>query len=328
MKITVLDVSLGLPLILLLVILFFTLFLTIILITKNRNMDNKVDTNNLFSWIEKKDLLYWLIILCLGAISCLTFQYSGNKNAVSHWGFAGTIVSIILAVVAIGFTLFQTLASNLSSEKIAVSADKIEKASNGLNVNELMKAGEIINNVSNNILIHNDKLQNQVHDLNEELKSLKTEHKKYYSMLDSFIVNSSNNKSDDINVNLSEKDFINQIYKELPFMQQFVIYTLFKFQENDLKFPDRPTPKEEFFKKFSEFKKINDNQFFDGVNFATFLAVMSWLSILGYDRKNNVFPEQIFTGLLKHGRDPFKDGDEAYLEFLDDFMKENKKMNE
>ncbi|MGG0284111.1 hypothetical protein ABEY41_03070 [Peribacillus butanolivorans] len=332
MNITVLDGSLDLPLIFLLIILCLISFLSIIMIVKNEKTDKKEDIKNLFFWIEKKDILYWLLIVCLGSISCLTFQYSGDKDALSHWSFAGTIVSIILAVVAIGFTLFQTLASNLSSEKIAISADKIEKASNGLNVDELIKAGEIITNVSNDILSHNEKLQNQVHELNEELRSLKTEQKKYYSMFDNFIGSSTKSGVADTIFNVTEADFINKIYRKLPLMQQFFVYSLFKFQEQEINFPKKPKPTEEFLMKFKEFTSINikvsyDEEFVNGVNYGTLLAVMNWLKFLGYKRENNSFPEGIYEGLKNHGREAFK-GEDIFLEFLDDFIKEVKNEEE
>lgn len=329
MNITITDFQSILPIILFFVLSFFILILSLYLIPKSgKGKDKRLeDHKNLFSWIEKKDLLYWLLIICLTAISGITYQYSGDKDALSHWSFAGTIVSIILAVVAIGFTLFQTLASNLSSEKIAVSAEKIEKASNGLNAEELNKAGEIITRVSSDILNFNETLQNQIHQLNEELTSMKNEQKEYYSKFDPLFVNLEKNESleDDITlIKLSKSDFINKVYKKMPMMQQFYLYSLFMFKHKGIEFPSYPNPDEDFLSKFDEFILVNmtkkyPKEFVKGVNFGTLLSVMGWLRFLGYDRKTNTFPKEIHDGLMEHGREFYK-GDESYLEFIDDFI--------
>lgn len=152
--------------------------LSIILIARHKK--EKKDENNFMSWVEKKDILYWLLIICLGSISVITYEYSGDQDALSHWSFAGTIVSIILAIVAIGFTLYQTLSSSLSSDKITTSAeniktsaDKIVKVSDELNSSDLIKAGEIITSVSKNILDYNSQIKLIKQQLTQELDAIK-----------------------------------------------------------------------------------------------------------------------------------------------------------
>lgn len=160
---------------------------------KNKNYEDKTLT----SWIKKKDLLYWLLIICLGTISLFTFRYKDATEVISHWSFAGTIVSIILAVVAIGFTLFQTLASNLSSEKIAVSADKIVSASSEIDSSELRKSGEIIKNAANEILNYHELVESRFNTINKYINELKDEQKKNFDNLFSgLIISESSNIND------------------------------------------------------------------------------------------------------------------------------------
>jgi len=136
--------------------------------SENKNCDDKTLTG----WIEKKDLLYWLLIICLGTISLFTFRYKDATEVISHWGFAGTIVSIILAVVAIGFTLFQTLSSNLSSEKIAESAEKIERATDNLDTEMLLETSKIMNNAAKFLEERMFVIEEGLHSLNEEQKRI------------------------------------------------------------------------------------------------------------------------------------------------------------
>ncbi|QXE01743.1 hypothetical protein [Terribacillus sp. DMT04] len=58
------------------------------------------------SRIEKKDMGYWIVILVLIMVGQFTFFYGDKNDIVSHIGFGGTIVSILLAVVAIIYSFY------------------------------------------------------------------------------------------------------------------------------------------------------------------------------------------------------------------------------
>lgn len=77
------------------------------------------------NWIERKDLVYWLIIVVL--LWLLSSDY-GKENPVvlDNWNFTGTIVSIILAILAIVYTYAQNSTTLLTTNKLGESADKIE----------------------------------------------------------------------------------------------------------------------------------------------------------------------------------------------------------
>lgn len=325
MKNIYMDSSMSFSLIVLLLILTFALIVSVILIVKSKKDEKISEGHTLFKWVEKKDILYWLLIICLGAISVITYEYSGDKDALSHWSFAGTIVSIILAVVAIGFTLFQTLASNLSSEKISVSAEKIEKASAGLDASELLKAGEIITNVSKNILNFNEKLQEQVHELNDEIKSLKNEQKEHYTKINSLFDNKMNGSSrkDKLIFDLSEEDFAEKIYANMPEIPQFFMYSIYRFNEENIEIS---TIKERFLKAYSECVQENaptqfDEQYVSGANLGSWGSTRSWMKHLGYDGNSETIPEEVKSAFKKKGVEYFK-GEELYIDFLENFIKE------
>ncbi|MBX8942557.1 hypothetical protein [Lysinibacillus sp. K60] len=170
---------------------------------------------SLTSWIEVKDLLYWLLIICLGSISLFTYQYRENSEVIDHWGFAGTIVSIILAVVAIGFTLFQTLSSNLSSEKIAESAEKIERATDSLDTETLLKSSEIMNNAATF-------LTERISLIEKSLLSLDTEQKRFNEIAATGFNSNKALSDNEDGYNLNK--FIDEIYPYLPFYSQLFTY--------------------------------------------------------------------------------------------------------
>lgn len=75
-------------------------------------------------WIEKKDLVYWVIII--GLIWILT---SNMEIPLAKWSFASTISSIVLAVIAIIYSYEQNSASLTSIRLLEESAKKIGDAS-------------------------------------------------------------------------------------------------------------------------------------------------------------------------------------------------------
>ncbi|TWT13275.1 hypothetical protein [Planomicrobium sp. CPCC 101079] len=99
-------------------------------------------------WIEKKDLTYWLIIVIL--ISLLSSNFGKNDEALlNNWNFAATIVSIILAVLAIVYTYAQSSTTVHSTNKLEESAKKIEEVSSALNKISL---DDLFKNLENKIL--------------------------------------------------------------------------------------------------------------------------------------------------------------------------------
>ncbi|MGG4267420.1 hypothetical protein [Peribacillus simplex] len=85
----------------------------------------------MFKKIERKDLLYWLgfsIVLWL-----LSSEYGkGNQALLDNWTFAGTVVSIILAVIAIIITVDQGSTAVDSTKKLENASEKIEAVSTKL----------------------------------------------------------------------------------------------------------------------------------------------------------------------------------------------------
>ncbi|RPK08297.1 hypothetical protein [Priestia endophytica] len=94
--------------------------------------------NNEKKFPTRKDMTYWIIILILFMVGSFTVYYGSNKDMVSHIGFGGTIVSILLAVIAIIYSFYQSSTYESTTHKLDSSAQKIEEATKQLsNVSEM-----------------------------------------------------------------------------------------------------------------------------------------------------------------------------------------------
>src|ERR1700760_3776689 len=71
--------------------------------------------------LTKRDWIFILIIISLmqGIIWYISFVNSKSVNALNYVSFAGTLISIILAVLAIGYTYGESLAEKNKSNNIS-----------------------------------------------------------------------------------------------------------------------------------------------------------------------------------------------------------------
>lgn len=95
--------------------------------------------------MDKKVPLYWTVIggLIWTAILIVTFRQCSNPDAVAYIGFAGTITSLVLGVVAIFYSI---VSNNQSSENIGVLKEASDKISQGA-----VKTVEVEEKLSNSI---------------------------------------------------------------------------------------------------------------------------------------------------------------------------------
>lgn len=72
--------------------------------------------------IEKKDFVYIFVISIIlqFIIYFLSFIYGGSVTALGYVSFAGTLISIILAVIAIGYTYGESIKQKTSSDQLLV----------------------------------------------------------------------------------------------------------------------------------------------------------------------------------------------------------------
>jgi hypothetical protein len=91
----------------------------------------------------KRDFYYIVTFLVLLLIFIFAGRLADNTQVVDYVGFAGTIVSILLAVIAIIYSFYQSSTYESATSKLDSSAQKIEIATTKLsNVSELEKVLE------------------------------------------------------------------------------------------------------------------------------------------------------------------------------------------
>jgi len=92
---------------------------------------------------NKRDFFYIVGFLIIAIIFIISGRLSGNTNVVDYVGFAGTIVSILLAVIAIIYSFYQSSTYENSTQKLDITANKIEEITN-----ELSEVAEISGNIT------------------------------------------------------------------------------------------------------------------------------------------------------------------------------------
>ncbi|MED1284417.1 hypothetical protein [Bacillus mycoides] len=141
-----------------------------------RKIITKVKPQNspqeLHEWVEKKDLAYWLIIIILFAVSTYTYKYSSNDDVITHWGFAGTIVSIILAIIAIVYTFFDNFTSKSSHQKLEESADRIKDITKKLDSNNLVDSSNKIEEIGLKLEAITFKMDKQLESINNGINEM------------------------------------------------------------------------------------------------------------------------------------------------------------
>lgn len=107
----------------------------------------------------KKDLFYWVLGLAIYSYFITTKQLSKSKELVDYIGFAATILSIVLAIIAIIYSFIQTLTTDGAIEKLDKSAKRIEKITDGF-----MTIQELPNKIDSSV--------NKLVDISEDFQKI------------------------------------------------------------------------------------------------------------------------------------------------------------
>lgn len=98
-------------------------------------------------------LEFWLIIsllICIcSSIAYIAFQNAGSGSALNFVSFAATLISIILAVVAIGYTYGESIADRGKTDRLTNEITKLTDIRNDLS--EYSKAFEKIEVLKSNL---------------------------------------------------------------------------------------------------------------------------------------------------------------------------------
>jgi len=93
---------------------------------------NKKDGKYVFTPME-----FWLLIFLLLFVAIFvgyaSFKNAGNGSALNYVSFAATLISIILALVAIGYTYGESVAERSKSDRLELEISKLTHVSDTLN---------------------------------------------------------------------------------------------------------------------------------------------------------------------------------------------------
>ncbi|WP_342530125.1 hypothetical protein MKY80_15635 [Lysinibacillus sp. FSL R5-0849] len=133
-----------------------------------------------------------------------------------NWAFAGTIVSIILAVIAILYTFDQSSTTVASTKKLEESANRVEVTTKELKNNNVKMVVSELEEKLSNIL---SKMQNEI-----------TNEFRAFSL---FSEQKVDNSPVDINLNMSDEDWKKYVHKnitkDLTFEGLFISYAYYLF---------------------------------------------------------------------------------------------------
>lgn len=125
-------------------------------------MDNKFRKREWFAAIT-------IIVLLLCFAFYAAWVNAGNKNALSYISFASTIVSIILALLAIGYTYGESILQKTSSDsiksQISVLTELISK------ISEQTSAMDSITNISKSLTTLSDTMHSKIDTTNIKIDS-------------------------------------------------------------------------------------------------------------------------------------------------------------
>lgn len=120
--------------------------------------------------VTMKDLVYWIIMLILLNIFIITGRLSDNTTVLSYISFSGTLISIILAVIAIIYSYFQSSSFENMKTKLDDSVEKIQSATNDLE--SISQLSELTNKVSDSICNFEHNISNSLQGIEKYIDEL------------------------------------------------------------------------------------------------------------------------------------------------------------
>lgn len=175
---------------------------------------------------------YWIIgILLFIIVLLLTKHYGADEETVSYIGFAGTLISIILAVIAIIYSFYQSSVYDNSTRSLNESSIRIKKLVKDVSIsfNKLSSSIENINelklitkSLENSIKVIEEvscDIQGGVNETKEEIKYIKNK----FTLFD-------NTEKNTINSNqiIYSEDQIKNIMSSFVFVHRIVLCALYK----------------------------------------------------------------------------------------------------
>lgn len=183
--------------------------------------------------ITKRDLIYWLIYCISVSIILATNQLHQNLNIVNYIGFAGTLISIILAVLAIIYSFFQNFTYSNVNNQLIETSEKIEDL-----INSLKDTSENYSKKNEELIINYDHYTKSLHQMIESKFDItKNEISAISDKLENIKTSSTTEKEKDNtqNLNLKKQD-IETFIKKTSVYGRYLIYAVKQLEISKIEF--------------------------------------------------------------------------------------------
>ncbi|ENN6197121.1 hypothetical protein AB9W56_003527 [Vibrio vulnificus] len=121
---------------------------------------------------SKREWVLFIIIISLvqGFVWYSAFVNAGNGSALNFISFAGTLVSIILAVLAIGYTYGESITQKNHSDTVVNQIAKLNDAID--TINNQTESFNQIKEISENLTQYNEKVESKFDITHQEVRSI------------------------------------------------------------------------------------------------------------------------------------------------------------
>lgn len=254
----------------------------------------------------------------ISLIFVISGRLADNVEVVAYIGFAGTIVSILLAVIAIIYSFYQSSTYENATHKLDVSASKIEQITNELskvsgisgNVEDLKRTVDVINGMVSNIEA------NMYDQLN-----IKPNKNHSYGNMNFQSYSSDHIKSEDVEFSYN-KEYFTKVASNLTVLAAVVVVWIQKADKYKVKFNIKDCTR--FFLEYVMFEERDTSRFL-GIENAINGLLIAYEHLFFFDLKKvdkNEFEVRSFN---KHFAEVIEEG-ETQISLLKEHFSEMDKL--
>ncbi|WMO23894.1 hypothetical protein NI374_06450 [Vibrio parahaemolyticus] len=158
---------------------------------------------------SKREWILFIIIISLvqGFVWYSAFVNAGNGSALNFISFAGTLVSIILAVLAIGYTYGESITQKNHSDTVVNQISKLNDAID--TISGQTESFNQIKDISETLAQYSDKVDSKFELTHQEVRSINSIVKGLTGAINQPLEQSTNNMSDET----QQRDFVHQLFK-------------------------------------------------------------------------------------------------------------------
>ncbi|WP_305372161.1 hypothetical protein [Photobacterium leiognathi] len=166
---------------------------------------------------SKREWIFLILLLSLiqGFVWYAAFVNASNGSALNFISFAGTLISIILAILAIGYTYGESITQKNQSDTVVNQIEKLNTAID--TINKQTSNFNQIKEISDTLLKYTELVEHKMNNTHDEVSNIK-------NLLSDIVTvpNVKINKSNDVNTS-SNTDFndiknIRYTYSEIVFL--------------------------------------------------------------------------------------------------------------